>query len=243
METVEQIVDSVLEYPEDSRLLLLAPLVMDRKGEHKGVFEDARKAGFVVARVDGQVYELETPPELDRYKNHTIEAVVDRLVIRSHTEGAQSGGSGDRGQEAQDGKAELRSRLADSVETALRLGGGVMLVADITDAEAVRDFFSERFACPACSISLPEIEPRTFSFNSPHGACPTCTYVFGSQMEFDPDLLVPDKSLSLSGGVVKPWIATPRPSTMPCCNRWPSTTRSRSTSRWPSFPSTRWKSS
>ena len=204
-QTVEQIVDSVLEYPEDSRLLLLAPLVMDRKGEHKGVFEDARKAGFVRARVDGQVYELETPPELDRYKNHTIEAVVDRLVIRSHTEGAQSGGSGDRGQEAQDGKDELRSRLADSVETALRLGGGVMLVADITDAEAARDrLFSERFACPACSISLPEIEPRTFSFNSPHGACPTCTGL-GSQMEFDPDLLVPDKSLSLSGGAVKPW--------------------------------------
>ena len=99
-QTVEQIVDSILEYPEDSRLLLLAPLVMDRKGEHKGVFEDARKAGFVRARVDGQVCELETPPELDRYKNHTIEAVVDRLVIRGHTEGAQSGGTGVRSQES-----------------------------------------------------------------------------------------------------------------------------------------------
>jgi excinuclease ABC subunit A len=197
-QTVEQIVDSILEYPEDSRLLLLAPLVMDRKGEHKGVFEDARKAGFVRARVDGQVYELETPPELDRYKNHTIEAVVDRLIIRSQE-------SGIRNQGAQDGRDELRSRLADSVETALRLGGGVMLVADITDAELAHDrLFSERFACPACGISLPEIEPRTFSFNSPHGACPTCTGL-GSQMEFDPDLLVPDKTLSLAGGAVKPW--------------------------------------
>ena len=211
-QTVEQIVDSILEYPEDSRLLLLAPLVMDRKGEHKGIFEDARKAGFVRARVDGQVFELETPPELDRYKNHTIEAVVDRLVIRGHTEGAQSGGAGVRNQEsgikdqaAQDGRDELRSRLADSVETALRLGGGVMLVADITEAELAHDrLFSERFACPACGISLPEIEPRTFSFNSPHGACPACTGL-GSQMEFDPDLLVPDKSLSLAGGAVKPW--------------------------------------
>ena len=204
-QTVEQIVDSILEYPEDSRLLLLAPLVMDRKGEHKGVFEDARKAGFVRARVDGQVYELETPPELDRYKNHTIEAVVDRLVIRSQESGVRSQGAEVRTQGAQDSRDELRSRLADSVETALRLGGGVMLVADITDPELAHDrLFSERFACPACGISLPEIEPRTFSFNSPHGACPACTGL-GSQMEFDPDLLVPDKSLSLAGGAVKPW--------------------------------------
>jgi excinuclease ABC subunit A len=190
-QTVEQIVDNILAYPEDSRLLLLAPLVMDRKGEHKGVFEDARKAGFVRARVDGQVYELETPPELDRYKNHTIEAVVDRLIMRTPENPAE----GD----------ERQSRLADSVETALRLGGGVMLVADITTAEQQRDrLFSERFACPACGISLPEIEPRTFSFNSPHGACPTCTGL-GSQMEFDPDLLVPDKTRSLADGAVKPW--------------------------------------
>ena len=190
-QTVEQIVDSILSYPEESRLLLLAPLVMDRKGEHKGIFEDARKAGFVRVRVDGEVYELETPPELDRYKNHTIEAVVDRLIMRPPATPAE----GD----------ERRSRLADSVETALRLGGGVMLVADITTAEQPHDrLFSERFACPACGISLPEIEPRTFSFNSPHGACPTCTGL-GSQMEFDSDLLVPDKTLSLASGAVKPW--------------------------------------
>ncbi|MCX6033310.1 MAG: excinuclease ABC subunit UvrA [Chloroflexi bacterium] len=207
-QTVQQIVDAILAYPEGSRLLLLAPLVLARKGEHKNIFEDARKAGFVRARVDGQIYELETPPDLDRYKNHTIEAVVDRLVVRRQ-------GSGDRGQEAGDRNQESggrnqeadeqRTRLADSVETALHLGGGVIFIADITDAEQPRDrLFSEHFACPVCGISLPEIEPRTFSFNSPHGACPTCTGL-GSQMEFDPDLLVPDKSLSLAEGAVKPW--------------------------------------
>ncbi|MGC8782630.1 MAG: excinuclease ABC subunit UvrA, partial [Anaerolineae bacterium] len=192
-QTVQQMVDSILEYPEGSRLLLLAPLVMDRKGEHKAVFEDVRKAGFVRVRVDGQMYEAENPPELDRYKNHTIEAVVDRLVVRR-----PEGGNGA-------GLDELRGRLADSVETALRLGGGVIFVADVTDPDHPRDrLFSERFACPVCGISLPEIEPRTFSFNSPHGACPTCTGL-GSQMEFDPDLIVPDRTKSLADGAIKPW--------------------------------------
>ncbi len=187
-QTVQQMVDSILEYPESSRLLILAPLILDRKGEHKAVFEDVRKAGFVRVRVDGELHEAESPPELDRYKNHTIEAVVDRLIVRS--------GENDD---------ERRSRLADSVETALRLGDGVVFVSDITEAEQAKDrLFSERFACPVCGISLPEIEPRTFSFNSPHGACPACTGL-GSQMEFDPDLIVPDKSKSLADGAVRPW--------------------------------------
>ena len=178
-----------MEYAQGSRLLILAPLIMDRKGEHKGVFEDIRKAGFVRMRVDGETFEVENPPELDRYKNHTIEAVVDRLVVRASEPGAED---------------DERIRLADSVETALNLGGGVMLVSDITDEEQARDrLFSERFACPACGISLPEIEPRTFSFNSPHGACPTCTGL-GSQMEFDPDLIIPDKTKSLADGAIKP---------------------------------------
>ncbi len=190
-QTVQQMVDTILEYPEGSRLLILAPLVMDRKGEHKAIFEDVRKAGFVRVRVDGQMYEAENPPDLDRYKNHTIEAVVDRLVIRRPGTTSEAD--------------ELRSRLADSVETALRLGGGVVFVSDVTDAGQPRDrLFSERFACPVCGISLPEIEPRTFSFNSPHGACPTCTGL-GSQMEFDPDLIVPDRSKSLADGAIKPW--------------------------------------
>jgi excinuclease ABC subunit A len=189
-QTNQQIVDTILSYPEGSRLLILAPLVMDRKGEHKGVFEDIRKAGFVRVRVDGQIVEVDNPPDLDRYKNHTIEAVVDRLVIR-HQETA----------EAADGE---RARLADSIETALRLGGGVVLVGDITNPDHPHDrLFSERFACPVDHISLPEIEPRTFSFNSPHGACPTCTGL-GSQMEFDPDLII-DHTRSLADGAVKPW--------------------------------------
>jgi excinuclease ABC subunit A len=200
-QTVQQMVDNILAYPDNSRLLILAPLVLDRKGEHKAVFEDVQKAGFVRVRVDGQLHEAESPPDLDRYKNHTIEAVVDRLVVRTPI-GREAGG---RDQESGDGTDELRARLADSVETALRLGGGVVFVADVTDAEQPKDrLFSERFACPVCGVSLPEIEPRTFSFNSPHGACPTCTGL-GSQMEFDPDLIVPDKSKSLADGAVKPW--------------------------------------
>ena len=188
-QTVQQIVDGILQYPEGSRLLILAPLVMDRKGEHKGIFEDVRKAGFVRVRVNGELHEVEEPPELDRYKNHTIEAVVDRLIVRPPEPGAE--------------EAE-RSRLADSVETALRLGNSVMLVADVTDPAHTRDrIFSERFACPSCGISLPEIEPRTFSFNSPHGACPACTGL-GSQMEFDPELIV-DRGKSLSDGGIRPW--------------------------------------
>ena len=190
-QTVEQIVDTISVYPDGSRLLILAPLIMDRKGEHKNVFEDVRKAGFVRVRVDEQIFEVDSPPDLDRYKNHTIEAVVDRLVIHR---------SGDA--PAEDSE---RTRLADSIETAIRLGGGVVLVGDITEAEHPHDrLFSEHFACPVCHISLPEIEPRTFSFNSPHGACPTCTGL-GSQMEFDTDLIVPDKELSLAGGAIKPW--------------------------------------
>ncbi len=188
-QTVQQMVDAILEYPEGSRLLLLAPLITARKGEHKGIFDDIRKAGFVRARVNGQMVEVESPPELDRYKNHTIEAVVDRLVIRRAEPGRED--------------AE-RARLADSVETALRMGNGILIVSDVTDPDKPQDrLFSEKFACPVCGISLPEIEPRTFSFNSPHGACPTCTGL-GSMMEFDPDLIV-DKDRSLADGAIKPW--------------------------------------
>jgi len=196
-QTVEQIVDTIISYPEGSRLLLLAPLVMGRKGEHKGIFDDVRKAGFVRVRVNGEMHEVENAPELDRYKNHTIEAVVDRLIIRKPEPGHED---------------EVRSRLADSVETALKMGNGVMLVSEVRDAgpstplRSAREgdrLFSERFACPVCGISLPEIEPRTFSFNTPHGACPTCTGL-GSMLEFDADLIL-DRSKSLADGAVRPW--------------------------------------
>ena len=194
-QTVEQIVEAIEEMPEGSRILLLAPLIKDRKGEHRKVFEDVRKMGFVRVRVNGAVRDVDEEIELDRYKMHTIEAVVDRLIVR------HGNGNGD----AQDRHGLDRTRLADSVETALKLGGGVMMVADVTDQEWPRDhLFSEHFACVHCGISLSEIEPRTFSFNSPHGACPACTGL-GTELEIDPDLVIPDRSKSLKQGAIEPW--------------------------------------
>ncbi|NOZ51416.1 MAG: excinuclease ABC subunit UvrA [Chloroflexi bacterium] len=189
-QTTEQIVDALAAYPEDSRLLILAPLIKDRKGEHKAIFEDIRKAGFVRVRVNGRVIDVSEEVELDRYKTHTIEAVVDRVIVRIHQ----------NGQEPMD-----LTRLADSVETALHLGAGIMIATDVTDPEHPHDrLFSEHLACAACGISMPEIEPRTFSFNTPHGACPTCTGL-GTQMEFDPELIVPNPDLSLAEGALHPW--------------------------------------
>ena len=189
-QTTEQIVDAIADYPEGSRLLILAPLIKDRKGEHKQVFEQIRKSGFVRVRVNGEVLDVNDEIELDRYKNHTIEAVVDRLIIRHGSE---------------NGHGLDMTRLADSVETALKLGGGVIIVADVTDREHPTDrLFSEHLACPVCNISLPEIEPRTFSFNTPHGACPTCMGL-GTQMEFDPERIVPNPDLSLAEGALHPW--------------------------------------
>ncbi|MGD9146731.1 MAG: excinuclease ABC subunit UvrA [Anaerolineae bacterium] len=200
-QTVGQIVEAIEEMDEGSRILLLAPLIKDRKGEHRKVFEDVRKLGFVRVRVNGEVRDVDEEIELDRYKMHTIEAVVDRLIVR-HSDGNGNGDeeSGSRGMD--------RTRLADSVETAVKLGGGVMMVADITDREWPRDhLFSEHFACVHCAISLPEIEPRSFSFNSPHGACPACTGL-GTELEIDPDLVVPDRSKSLKKGAIEPWTRT-----------------------------------
>ncbi len=188
-QTVGQIVEAIEEMPEGSRILLLAALVKDRKGEHRKVFEDVRKMGFVRVRVNGEVHDVDEEIELDRYKMHTIEAVVDRLIVQ-HGDG--------------NGHGMDRTRLADSVETAIRLGGGVMVVTD-TSTEPSRDqLFSEHFACVHCGISLPEIEPRTFSFNSPHGACPACTGL-GTELEIDPDLVIPDRSRTLRNGAIEPW--------------------------------------
>jgi excinuclease ABC subunit A len=197
-QTVGQIVEAIEEMDEGSRILLLAPLIKDRKGEHRKVFEDVRKMGFVRVRVNGEVRDVDEEIELDRYKMHTIEAVVDRLIVRhGDGNGSSDGESGSHGMD--------RTRLADSVETAVKLGGGVMMVADITDREWPRDhLFSEHFACVHCAISLPEIEPRSFSFNSPHGACPACTGL-GTELEIDPDLVVPDRSKSLKKGAIEPW--------------------------------------
>ncbi|MEX1020148.1 MAG: excinuclease ABC subunit UvrA [Litorilinea sp.] len=195
-QTATQIVDSILEMPEGSRLLVLAPIIKNRKGHHKPVFEEMQKKGFVRARINGEIYEVTEAPELDRYKNHTIEAVVDRLVVREpHPDP-------DNPEEMLTGID--RTRLSDSVETALRLGEGALIITNVTDDSAPTDrTYSEHFSCVKCGTSLPEIEPRTFSFNSPHGACPTCTGL-GSLQEFDPDLIL-DADTSLEGGAVRPW--------------------------------------
>jgi excinuclease ABC subunit A len=189
-QTAQQIVDAILEKQEGSRVLILAPLIKDRKGEHKAVLEDVRKLGYVRVRVNGEIHDVDEDVELDRYKMHTIEAVVDRLVIRH---------GGD------DGEATDPARLTDSVETALKLGNGAIIVSDVTDPDKLWDrLFSEHFACVHCGTNLPEIEPRTFSFNSPHGACPACTGL-GMRLEIDPDLVLGQPELSLKDGAIQPW--------------------------------------
>jgi excinuclease ABC subunit A len=188
-QTVQQIVDTIQGLPDGSRLLIMAPLIRDRKGEHKRIIEDLRKAGYVRARIDGEVLDLDDVRPLDRYKQHTIEAVIDRVVVRRPEAGNGEAADADR------------SRLSDSVETALKLGDGVMLVGMVGGEEQL---YSERYACPECGISLPEIEPRSFSFNSPHGACPDCTGL-GTRQELDPTLIVPDRGLSIREGAVEPW--------------------------------------
>jgi excinuclease ABC subunit A len=207
-QTVGQIVEAIEEMPEGSRILLLAPLIKDRKGEHRKVFEDVRKLGFVRVRVNGEVRDVDDEIELDRYKMHTIEAVVDRLIVHARQQDEGGDGSmppdGDGAGRAA-GAGMDRTRLADSVETALKLGGGIMMVSDVTDREIAHDqLFSEHFACVHCGVSLPEIEPRTFSFNSPHGACPACTGL-GTELEIDPDLVIPDRGKALREGAVEPW--------------------------------------
>ncbi|MCB0217081.1 MAG: excinuclease ABC subunit UvrA [Caldilineae bacterium] len=187
-QTGDQIVDAILDLPDGSRILLLAPLVRDRKGNHERVLGDIRKAGFVRARIDGELRDLVDEIELDRYKNHTVEAVIDRLIVRH----------GDQGLD--------RTRLTDSVETALKLGAGLLGVS-VLGGEATADqelLFSEHFACPDCGLSLPEIEPRSFSFNSPHGACPECQGL-GTQQQVDPDLVIPNPDLSIRDGAIAPW--------------------------------------
>ncbi|RME89785.1 MAG: excinuclease ABC subunit UvrA [Anaerolineae bacterium] len=189
-QSAQEIVDQIEALPEGSRILLLAPLVRGRKGTYQAIFEEIRKAGFVRARVDGEVRSLDEEITLDRYKQHTIEAVVDRLIVRRY-------------EEAEEARA-ARTRLTDSVETALKFGEGYLTVAVLPrdEGEEGRDiYFSEHLACPEHGVSIPEIEPRTFSFNTPHGACPECQGL-GSKLEIDPNLLIPDPDLSLAEGAI-----------------------------------------
>ncbi|MDQ7030739.1 MAG: excinuclease ABC subunit UvrA [Ardenticatenia bacterium] len=191
-QSVEQIVDAVANLPDGTRIQVLAPMVRGRKGHHQKVFDEVRRAGFVRVRVNGDVLDVNEPIELDRYKTHTIEVVVDRLVIRRGPEGM-----------ARDDEA----RLADSVETALELGDGLVVI-NVVDREhpnRSRDvLFSEQFACVTCGVSIGEIEPRTFSFNSPHGACPACQGL-GVRREIDPELVISDSSRSVRQAIVDRW--------------------------------------
>jgi len=178
-QTVQQIVDAVQSLPEGSRIMIMAPVVRERKGEYQSIFDDLRKRGYARVRVDGQVRDLSETITLDRYKSHTIEVIVDRLVIA---------------------KGSDQGRVADSVETALKAANGVVLVSIIDGEEML---FSEHLACVNCGISLGEIAPRTFSFNNPHGACPACTGL-GFRQEIDPDLVL-NRELSVMEGAIRPW--------------------------------------
>jgi excinuclease ABC subunit A len=190
-QSAQEIVETIESLPSDSRILVLAPLVRGRKGTYQAVFEEIRKAGFVRTRVDGKVYGLDEDLNLDRYKIHTIEAVVDRLVISHSTDESET--------------QAARTRLTDSVETALKFGDGYLtiqtLAASGQELENQEFHFSEHLACPEHNISIPEIEPRTFSFNTPHGACPDCQGL-GNKLEIDPERLMPDPDLSLNEGAI-----------------------------------------
>ena len=176
-QTIDQIVDRVLELPERTKIQLLAPVVRGRKGEHVKLLEDAKKSGYVRVRVDGIIYDLSEEIKLEKNKKHTIEIIVDRLVV----------------------KEGIQKRLTESIETVTALTGG-LLVVDVNQGEDEL-VFSQNFSCPDCGIDLMEIEPRLFSFNNPSGACPTCTGL-GMQMKFDEQLIVPNDSLSIAGGAI-----------------------------------------
>jgi excinuclease ABC subunit A len=210
-QSAQEIVDAIETLPEGSRILVMAPMVRGRKGTHQAVLEEIRKSGFVRVRVDGIVENLDEDIQMDRYKIHHIEAVVDRLVNRKL-------------EDPEEAKA-FRTRLTDSVETALKFGDGYLIVhllnpvpqaqpvilpnpsgngpagKEAAEPEPMDIFFSEHLSCPSCHLSFPEIEPRTFSFNTPHGACPECQGL-GGKLEIDPDLVLPNKDLSLNEGAI-----------------------------------------
>jgi len=176
-QSIDQIIDQLMSCPEGTRMQILAPVIRARKGEYQKIFEDARKSGYVRARVDGSLYDLSETIKLEKNKKHNIEIVVDRIVI----------------------KPEIRSRLTDSVETAANLAGG-LVIADMMEKGEV--LFSQNYACEDCGISIEELTPRAFSFNNPYGACPTCSGL-GMRLEIDPDLIFPNKNLSINQGGIK----------------------------------------
>jgi excinuclease ABC subunit A len=191
-QTVEQITDQILKLPKGTRINMLAPVIRDQKGEHKGLIVDVRKAGYLRLRFDGKVMSLEEAEDLrvDKNKRHSVEVVVDRLEI-----------GGDANEEAEGDK----TRLVQSLENALNLGEGIVMIERQDNNDVT--IYSEHFACPYDHTNLPDIEPRSFSFNSPHGACPECTGL-GTKLEIDPDLVIPNKRLTLAEGAIRPWSRT-----------------------------------
>ncbi|WP_340618279.1 excinuclease ABC subunit UvrA [Xenorhabdus entomophaga] len=181
-QTISQMVDNVLALPEGQRLMLLAPVVKERKGEHTKLLDNLSAQGYIRARIDGEVCDLSDPPKLELQKKHTIEVVIDRFKVR----------------------ADLAQRLAESFETALALSGGTAVIADMDDGQAEELVFSANFACSICGYSMSELEPRLFSFNNPAGACPTCDGL-GVQQFFDPDRVVQNEDISLAGGAIRGW--------------------------------------
>src|SRR5687767_6058883 len=185
----QQMAEQILVQPDGTRLMILAPVIRDRKGEHQSVLDEIRRQGFVRVRVNGEVYDVNDKIALAKYKKHSIEVVVDRMIVRHEADIALD-------------QHPDRVRLIDSLETALRIGNG-LAIAQVLDGPALT--FSEKFACPSCGISFGEIEPRNFSFNSPHGACPACTGL-GTTMEFDAELVIPNRSLTVGEGAIVPWV-------------------------------------
>ncbi|PKL03513.1 MAG: excinuclease ABC subunit UvrA, partial [Spirochaetae bacterium HGW-Spirochaetae-9] len=181
-QSVDQILDIILSWPSGTKLQILAPVVRAMKGEHKKWLEDARKQGFARARVDGEMHELEEDIKLEKQKKHSIDVVVDRIKLGP----------------------DLRRRVAEAVETSLQIADGVVIVIKENDKISSEEFFSQKGACPECGISLPEMEPRLFSFNAPQGACPACTGL-GLNLEFQPELCIPDDSLSFDEGGCPPY--------------------------------------
>jgi len=182
-QTSRQIIDRILSWPDGTRIYILAPIVKDKKGEHKYIFEALKKAGYQRVRVDGKIYDIEEELDLDKKKKHYIEVMVDRMIV----------------------EPENAQRLAESIENALNLGEGAVFIQNAATGE--EQIFSQNFVCLECGINLPEVQPRNFSFNSPHGACSYCTGL-GVKLEIDPDLVIPNKKLSLSEGAIRPWART-----------------------------------
>jgi len=183
-QTVSEIVDQIISMKDASKLYILAPIVRGRKGEYRKEFKELQAKGYSRIKVDGNIYEIDEIPTLNKKLKHNIEVVIDRLIIKKEQ------------------REDLQTRLADSVETALRLADGLVIAEDVTSSE--QKMFSEKFACPVSGFTIAEIEPRLFSFNSPHGACPHCDGL-GEQNDFDENLIIPDMSKSINQGAVIPW--------------------------------------